>query len=402
MMETLSQWTREILKLRGISDDDAKAYTQSRQFHTIAKWLLRGDELLDIGCEAEFEEMYGERFLEDFREWQSESRGGKQQVVSLPALQPQPPPNRIGSIPIDWLCDSDKRDVERYIQIKEQLMMAKFRPVLEPLLGCSLPLTPEQQAQLRDSWQQHPCILLIPILEPTPDNQERLKKALIENLLKLPPEEREEHLSMLLTIIHWGHTFHQVGFIPRELDTHSFFSLGDYWCMLADGTFCKITSEEFPPLCHSVWSVEMLIHHGCIRELDGFWDVKAVSDFLLIGKPLPRKAGNYTLYLPKEKRPPSLELNLFPCLSGLSIERIIKQIQPQRVEPRSLALYECGIHWNLPPSERAQKGQVATVLQFWNRHAPAEWCYEHPRAAAVFRRAFRNAYRALHRQEEEG
>ena len=280
-------------------------------------------------------------------------------------------------------------------------MIAKFRLLLEQYLGCSLPLTAEQQAKLQDSWQQHPCILLIPILEPTPDHQEQLKKALVENLLKLPPEAREGHLSMLLTISHWGHTFHQVGFIPRELDTHAFFSLGDYWCMLADGTFCN-SEEEFPPLCHSVWVVERLIHHGCIHELDGFWDVKAVSDFLLIGKPLPRKAGNYTLYLPTEKRPPSLELNLFPCLSVLSIERVIKQIQPQRVEPRSLAVYEYGMHWNLPLSGRARKGQLTTALRFWNRHAPEEWRYEHPQAAEVFRRAFRNAYRALHGQGEEG
>jgi hypothetical protein len=405
MMDSLRQWTLGILKRYGVSDDDAKAYTQSERFRGMA------DCLIDLGVvgityEAEFENDYGEVVRKGFDKWRSESRGEKQaskpaQPSQLPE-QFQPPSNRMGSIPIEWLCDSDKRDIERYIQMKEQLMIAKFRPPLEQLLGCSLPLTPEQQALLRDNWQQHPCILLVPIVEPTPDNQELLKKALVNSLLKLPPEAREEHLSMLLTIIHWGHAFHQVGFIPRELDTHSFFSLGDYWCMLADGTFCKITLKEFPLLCHSVGLVERLIHHSCIHELDGFWDVKAVSDLLLIGKPLPRKAGNYTLYLPKEKRPPRLELNLFPCLSVLSVERIYKQIQPQRVEPRNLAVYEYGMHWNLPVSERAQKGQVATALQFWNQHAPEEWRYEHPQAAKVFRRAIRNAYRVLHREDEEG
>jgi hypothetical protein len=408
MIERLKQWTHGILKLRGIQDNLCEMYTASERFRTIANWLWRGDELLGIECEAEFEEMYGKRFLQDFEEWQIESRSEKriskyaQQAPSQQPEQLQPPSNRMGSIPIEWLCDSDKRDIERYIQMKEQLMIAKFRPPLEQLLGCSLPLTPEQQALLRDNWQRHPCILLVPIVEPTPDNQELLKKALVNSLLKLPPEAREEHLSMLLTIIHWGHAFHQVGFIPRELDTHSFFSLGDYWCMLADGTFCKITLKEFPLLCHSVGLVERLVHHSCIHELDGFWDVKAVSDLLLIGKPLPRKAGNYTLYLPKEKRPPRLELNLFPCLSVLSVERIYKQIQPQRVEPRSLAVYEYGMHWNLPVSGWARKGQVATALQFWNQHAPEEWRYEHPKAAEVFRRAFHNAYRALHREDEEG
>lgn len=274
-------------------------------------------------------------------------------------------------------------------------MIAKYRPALESFLGYSLPLTPEQQAELQDKWQQHPCILLVPIVEPTPDNQGLLTKALVDNLRKLPLEAQEEHLSMLLTVIRWGHAFHQMGFIPRELETRAFFSLGNYWCVITSQSFCRM--EDFLSACHSAWWVELLIHNCCIKALDGFWDLKAVSDFLLIGTPLPRKAGNYTVYLPEEERPPSLELNLFPCLSALSVERIYKHIQPQRVEPRSLAVYECGMHFRLPMSARAQKGRVATALQFWNQHAPEGWHYEHSQAAEVFRRTLSRAYRALHR-----
>ena len=62
-METLKQWTQGILKLQGFENSLCEAYTESEGFRRIANWLLKGDELLGIECEADFEEVYGKRLL---------------------------------------------------------------------------------------------------------------------------------------------------------------------------------------------------------------------------------------------------------------------------------------------------------------------------------------------------
>jgi len=162
------------------------------------------------------------------------------------------------------------------------------------------------------------------------------------------------------------------------------------------------------PLCQQVaiMAHEIALSHFICR---GFWGLKDLCDWLLLHRPLSRIAGFYML-TSTDYGSTTLYLRLLPCLSRLSVEHIYKQTLPQRVEPRSLAVFECGRMFGLDPVFEQRWGKLTKprkvrekwALQFWNQHAPEGWRYLHPQSGKVFRRAYANAYRALHQQENGG
>lgn len=155
---------------------------------------------------------------------------------------------------------------------------------------------------------------------------------------------------------------------------------------------------------HGDWIIQHIT--GIIRDVWknlGYWTYGEITEFLLFAKPLPLYVGyaiinfsSISLYTTSSR---SVKLSLIPCLSAETVEQIYKQVVP-RAEPRTWALmHEAHDEFTYAivdqDSPSLSKKALKRLLAYWNRHAPPEWRYTSQHAEKVFRKALRNARRAI-------
>jgi|GEM_PF-5414547 hypothetical protein len=165
-IDKVREWARGVLELRGVSPAEAQAFVQSESFRWLASGLEMAGGLHAVDCEADFEQEYGANILQAFRDWRTQKRtqhAARHAIRFSDAFtqlgKPAASSFHSGAIPLEWLCESDQREVEQYIQWKENQIRATCGRSIEKILGCSLPLTPEKRAEFLIRWRQHPCIL---------------------------------------------------------------------------------------------------------------------------------------------------------------------------------------------------------------------------------------------------
>jgi hypothetical protein len=212
------------------------------------------------------------------------------------------------------------------------------------------------------------------------------------------------------------------GFFYGKVDTRDLFSY-DGAVFIASEKSCKMCEgcTIMSGIMSLLWDVWYSLKYWTRYETDAF---------VLLGTPLPSYIGFARCIRPSSDAPTclfseqfnrdiervglllsgaELELQIIPRFSAESVAAIYKRLVPQ-VEARgwalrahaSSAIYDAAIEagkrngsyvqdWNAPLSKSA----IQSLLTDWNTHAPPEWRYTSPNAEKVFRKALRNARRAI-------
>ncbi|MCS7300874.1 MAG: hypothetical protein NZ556_04890 [Fimbriimonadales bacterium] len=140
-----------------------------------------------------------------------------------------------------------------------------------------------------------------------------------------------------------------------------------------------------------------------------YWTHEEIKRFILLDIPLPANVGVVVVTTSVSVIDPNvidtdgwafkfdwnlaqIRLYLIPIVSPEGISEIYRRLVPY--SPRALAL-----HHHAPQHNRDCRRRIASdigrMLAEWNRHAPPEWRYTSQHAEKVFRKALRNACRAI-------